>query len=68
MNLRALITAVAVSALAACGADTATTAATGAGIKKREIEEGKKTMERMQDQIGQSLDQARERTEKEAEK
>jgi hypothetical protein len=55
----------AVSLLAACGVDTATTAATGASIKKQEVEEGKHTQERagqkidqMQQQMQQRADQA----------
>jgi hypothetical protein len=51
--------------LAACGVDTATTAATGASIKKQEVEEGKRTQERagqkidqMQQQMQQRADQA----------
>jgi hypothetical protein len=55
----------AVSLLAACGVDTATTAATGASIKKQEVEEGKRTQERagqkidqMQQQMQQRADQA----------
>jgi len=66
--MRFIIIAVALSALAACGADTASTAATGAAIKKREIEEGKKTMERVQGQVGQALENAQQRSEKDAEK
>jgi len=51
--------------LTACGAETATTAATSAAIKKKEIEEGKKTMERAQDKVGQAMEQAGQRAEKE---
>ena len=59
---------IALAALAGCGAETASTAATGASIKQREIEEGKKTMERVQREVGQALDQASQRSEKDAEK
>ncbi len=45
--------------LAACGVETATTAATAAAVKKQEIEQGKKTMEQMQQNIGQALEQQR---------
>ena len=48
-------------ALAACGAETATTAATGASIKKKELEEGKKTMEHTQQSIDQALEQSQQR-------
>ena len=66
--MRFAIIAIALSSLAACGADTASTAATGAAIKQREIEEGKKTMERVQEQVGQALENAQQRSEKDADK
>ena len=56
----------AVIALTACGAETATTAATGASIKQREIEEGKKTMQHTRDSIDQAMDKAHERAAKAA--
>jgi hypothetical protein len=49
-----LVVLVAVVALAACGADTMGAAATGAAIKKQELEQGQKTLE----QSGQKLEQA----------
>jgi polyhydroxyalkanoate synthesis regulator phasin len=55
------IMAVALAALGACGADTATTAATSAAIKKRELEEGKKTMERAREGVDQALEQGQQR-------
>jgi len=42
--------------LAACGAETATTAATAAVIKKQELEQGKKTMDQVKQNIGQSME------------
>jgi uncharacterized membrane protein (DUF106 family) len=52
------ITAHAVLLLAAllggCGVETATTAATGAAIKKQEMEQGKKTMEQVQQKLKQA--------------
>ena len=62
------IAAAAAAMLAGCGADTATTAATSAAIKKRELEEGKKTMEQVRGKIDQSLDQGQQRNERDAEK
>lgn len=47
---------VAVSVLAGCGAETAGTAATGAAIKKQELEQGDKTRERAQQRIDQAVD------------
>jgi hypothetical protein len=58
----------ALSALAACGIETATTAATGAAIKKQEVDAGKKTMERAQQKIGEAVEQTQQRAEKDAEK
>jgi Ni/Co efflux regulator RcnB len=66
--MRILIAVVAVAVLAGCGAETATTAATGAAIKKREIEEGKKTMDRARENIDKALEQGQQRAEKEGEK
>ena len=63
-----LMIAATLCALAACGQEVATTAATSAAIKKREIEEGKKTMERAQEKIGQAMDQAQQRAEKDGDK
>ena len=44
-------------AVAGCGLETATTAATGAAIKKQEIEQGKKTMEQVQQKVEQAVQQ-----------
>ena len=51
-----LLVVMAVAWLAGCGAETATTAATGASIKKQEVEQGKKTQERAQQKIDQAMD------------
>ena len=45
------------AALAGCGVETATTAATVAAIKKQEIEQGKKTMGEAQQKIEQATQQ-----------
>jgi NifU-like protein involved in Fe-S cluster formation len=58
----------ALMALAGCGVETATTAATGAAIKQKEIEEGKKTMEQAQQKVGQAMEQVQQRAEKDGEK
>jgi hypothetical protein len=63
-----LIVMCALAALAGCGVETATTAATGAAIKKQEVEEGRKTMEQAQQKIGQAMEQAQQRADKDAEK
>ena len=54
--------------LGGCGVETATTAATGAVVKKNEIEEGKKTMERSQAKVQDAAQQMQERAEKDGEK
>jgi outer membrane biogenesis lipoprotein LolB len=45
------IGAIACMLLAACGVETASTAATGAAIKKQEIEQGKRTQQNAQRKI-----------------
>ena len=64
--MRVFIIVVVLAALAACGAETATTAATSASIKKREIEEGKKTMDRTRESIDQAMEQTHNRAAKDA--
>ena len=53
----------ALAAMAGCGVDTATTAATGAAIKKQEVEQGKKTLEQMQQKLEQANQQVQQRSE-----
>ncbi|MGV0950535.1 MAG: hypothetical protein ACOYB3_07655 [Azonexus sp.] len=50
--------------LSACGVETVGTAATGAAIKKQELEQGKKTMEQMQQKIDQANLQSQQRAER----
>lgn len=52
--------------LAACGIDTASTAATAAALKKQEIEQGQKTMQQFRQSLDQANQQAQQRTEQEA--
>ena len=47
--------------LAGCGVETATTAATGAAIKKQELDAGKKTMDALQKKIEESMQQSQKR-------
>jgi hypothetical protein len=56
-----LILALAFAALAGCGVETATTAATGAAIKKQELEQGKKTQEQAQQKIDRAMEQVQQR-------
>lgn len=53
----------AVLAVSACGVETAGTAATGAAIKKQELEQGKQTMEQMQQKLDQANQQVQQRAE-----
>ena len=57
-------TIVAISAaaiLAGCGVDAASSAATAAALKKQEIEEGQKTMQRAQQKIDGAMQQVQDR-------
>lgn len=47
--------------LAACGVETASTAATAAAVKKNEIEQGRATQEQVQQQLQKSLEQSQQR-------
>jgi hypothetical protein len=59
--MKRFVIALAVIALAGCGVETTTAVATGAAIKKRELEEGQKTQERMKQKIDQVMEQAQQR-------
>ena len=52
--------------LAGCGVDSMSAAATAAAAKKQEIEQGKKTMEQAQQNIGQAVDLSKQSTERAA--
>lgn len=60
--MRSLLVAVIAAALSGCGVETASTAATAASIKKQELQEGKRTMERAQQKIDGAMQQAQQRT------
>jgi hypothetical protein len=53
--------AAALLGLAGCGVDTATTAATGASIKKQEVDQGKKTMDDVRQKVEQAAQQMQQR-------
>jgi hypothetical protein len=48
-------------ALAGCGVETASTAATSATIKKQELDQGKQSMERAQEKINQAVQAQQQR-------
>jgi hypothetical protein len=59
--MKSLPLLVMILSLSACGVETAGTAATGAAIKKQELEQGRKTMEQMQQKIDQANQQLQQR-------
>lgn len=65
---RSLAMIFALAAIAGCGVETATTAATGAAIKKQEIEQAKKTQEQVRQKVDQAMEQVQQRAEKDTEK
>ena len=59
--MKTLLVIATAAALAGCGVETASTAASAASIKKQELEEGKKTMERAQQKIDGAMQQVQQR-------
>ena len=66
--MKTLCAALAFAVLAGCGIETATTAATSAEIKRREMEQAKNTMEQAKQKIEQSAQQMTDRASQSAEK
>jgi curli biogenesis system outer membrane secretion channel CsgG len=65
---RALALAVLLSTLAACGVETATTAATVAEMKRREMEAAKKNLDTATQKIEQNTQQIMQRAQQSEEK
>jgi len=59
--MKTLLALAVAAALAGCGVETASTAATAAALKKQELEQGQKTMQRAQDKIDGAMQQAQQR-------
>jgi len=59
-DMTRFIVLIAAAALAGCGVETASTAATAAALKKQELEQGKKTLEQAQQKIGQAMEQVQQ--------
>ena len=59
--MRTLVALAAAAALAGCGVETAGTAATAASLKKQEMEQGQKTMQRAQEKIDGAVQQMQDR-------
>ena len=55
--MKAMLAALALASLAACGIETATTAATVAEMKRREVEQAKKDLENAKQKIEQNTQQ-----------
>lgn len=62
--MKKLIVVIAVAALAGCGVETATTAATGAAIKAKEMEKAKNTVQDVKQKLNDATELARQRDEK----
>ncbi len=52
------------SAVSGCGVESASTAATAAALKQKELEAGRKTMSEAERKIGQSMEQVQRNAEK----
>jgi outer membrane biogenesis lipoprotein LolB len=59
--MKTLVAVAAAVVLSGCGVDVATTAATGASIKKQELEQGQKTMQQAQQKIDAAVQQMQQR-------
>ena len=66
--MKTLVATLMLAALAGCGLDAVGGAATGAAIKKQELEQGKKTMEQAQQKIDQAMKLQQQSSEASAEK
>lgn len=66
--MKLILAATAFAALAACGLETAGTAASAAAIKKQEIEQGKKTMDEARQKINESMQLQQQRAAENEEK
>jgi len=59
--MKTLLAITAIFALAGCGVDTATSAATAASIKKQELVQGQKTMQQARQKIDAAMQQMQQR-------
>ena len=59
--MRTFVAMLAAAALAGCGADVASSAATAAQLKKQELEQGQQTKQMMQQRIDAAMQQVRDR-------
>jgi len=59
--MKTLIAIAIAAALAGCGVESASTAATAAALKKQELQQGQNTMQRAQQNIDGAMQQAQQR-------
>jgi hypothetical protein len=59
--MKTFLAIMAAAALSGCGVETATTAATAASLKKQELEQGQKTLQRAQEKIDAAAMQMQQR-------
>ena len=59
--MKTLLVIAITAALAGCGLEVATTAATSASIKKQELQEGQRTLQQMQQKIDGAMQQTQQR-------
>jgi curli biogenesis system outer membrane secretion channel CsgG len=60
-SMKTLLVIAATAALAGCGVEIASTAATAGSIKKQELEQGQKTMQHAQQKIDAAAQQMQQR-------
>ena len=60
-TINRLLALAAFAALSGCSAETASTSATAASLKKQEVEQGQKTMQRAQQKIDGAMQQMQQR-------
>jgi len=65
--MKTLLVIVATAALAGCGVDSMSAAATAAAIKKQELEQGQKTMQQTRQKIDAAMQQVQQRADSEKE-
>jgi outer membrane lipopolysaccharide assembly protein LptE/RlpB len=66
--MKSILAVFAVLVLAGCGVETASSAATAGAMKKQEIEQGKKTMDRLSGRVEESLSQDQQRLQQSADR
>ena len=60
-SMKTLLVIAATAALAGCGVEAVSTAATAASIKKQELEQGQRTMQQAQQKIDGAMQQMQQR-------